>query len=639
MTLTQWQRNMRRWAITLGALPKLALSSALIPPVFISILVTVLAQDTFNYTGSLTSPWATCTSPYTALQVVSGPQVELTTTSAGDGCAYYPTWSGNAWPANQQTSVTLNQILSTAQGTLAVGVRAATAAVTDYRIVVSGPLGASATIGIVKNVAGTHTTLVAPFTYTIPAGSIITARVVGTTITGYVNGAFVSGLTATDSSISSGVPLVSIESNGQSLTDVQFNNFVAGVVNSTTASSPPGTGVKWHPGHYCWSDNSIKGQYGSDNFSSLLTGIEAEIDLCFSNSNVKGYGISFPWATIESASGVYGGFSYIDTLRSYIATNHPGKRFAVSIDWARYTTNMAEYTDVVPNYITSSSSYGTSPTGGVYGWWGSSATGQIWAAAWRSAVYGRIEAMYAALASRTSPYSTGYTYDTDPYVEGITTVESAMNVGSSPPSDLSEATFQTAWLAINASLVSSFPHTNVWSQNNYFYGSSLPQTAYVSQQDIANGLSISGPDTVSSTLQTITYGQLGYVGDSSAAPYNTNEIGNAQYIAQVQGDWPPPIGSVSGATFSNIFNQAAGNGTEQFQAGQIWWTVIQSTGNTGDWTGTVSPGITANPIPSGNDYCPSNFTARGGCNTSYVMPAQLRRRAANDASFTAEEAA
>jgi hypothetical protein len=374
---------------------------------------------------------------------------------------------------------------------------------------------------------------------------------------------------------------------------------VNNVCSAASASATAQGGVKWHPGNYCAANEFIT----PSNVGTELPIIEAEIDGCLSgNANVAGYMTLIMWPAIESTEGTYN-WTIIDQIRSYIATNYPGKRLAISI-YATYFFNTTAST-CVPNYISSNSTYGASPVSGQYGYWSiyQPATGCA-AAWWRPAVYARIEALYANLAARTSPYGTGYTYDTDPYVEAVTGWdESALSFPTgNAPSDYSTAGAVSAWEAGHASIVSSWPHTNVVDQDNWL---TLPAQEML--VDCAVGTAVGGPDIIMGT-GNYTWAQTTYVGASGSAGA---QAGKCPYIAQVQyGDYTNP-----GATLSGIFSTATGTATGGFNAAEIWWTNRGSDGSAGAWA-SVLAFINSNPIPSANRACPTNYTSvRGGCNT------------------------
>jgi hypothetical protein len=126
--------------------------------------------------------------------------------------------------------------------------------------------------------------------------------------------------------------------------------------------------------------------------------------------------------------------------------------------------------------------------------------------------------------------------------------------------------------------------------------------------DCAAGAAAGGPDILVGT-GNYTWSQSTYVGLSGTAGAL---YGKCPYIAQVQyGDY-----TNAGATIANITSTALGSGTAGFNSAEIYWTNRGNDGSAGAWPGVLSS-INANPIPTANQVCPTNYTSvRGGCNTN-----------------------
>jgi hypothetical protein len=367
--------------------------------------------------------------------------------------------------------------------------------------------------------------------------------------------------------------------------------------NNCTTTSTASTGIKWHPGHYVQSNSYIKG--GSSD--SSIAGLKADIDQALSgNANVAGYMALGIWAAIETSQGVYD-WSGVDALRSYIATKYPGKRFGLAVFFVGY--GIGNISEFIPNYVLNDSSYGSGYDGSHYGYWDLFGSGNSPTAAfWRPAVAARIKALFASLAAHTSPYGSGYTYDTDPYFEAVAWDESSLSLSSTGDYTNSAATAQ--WAAIHTSMVASFPHTNVIEQNNFWYAQGTSNAVNVMVADIAIGCAIGGPDVRPTYYGGYTDGQLAYIGDSSAG--TSAQFGKAPYIAFVQsGDY------VSGGVAAIMTESLS-----SLKSAQVWWSNLTlGNGVQGDWVTTVLPAINASPIPSANKVCPSNYGRRGGCNS------------------------
>jgi hypothetical protein len=352
----------------------------------------------------------------------------------------------------------------------------------------------------------------------------------------------------------------------------------------------PGSGVKFHPGHYAASNATLHAG------TAIPT---SEIDTALSSEGVEGYYSIFYWNAFETTQkGVYD-FSELDAVRAYIAEKYPGKRFGIVV-WgeAFHSTALTSATGFTPAYILDDpATYGKSPDGTTGGWWSMSNGGSV--AWWRPAVEARIAALFAAMASHPSPYGHGTTYDTDPYVELVTWQETATAITSG--NDYDDAAGQTQWLALNASMVKSFAHTNVVFQNNYFgYGGSEQFTSQIELASAKQGCALGGPDTVASQ----SWGQAGYIGKTGAGTSSMFSI--APYISFVQS---PDYGiDKNGA--ADIMTVAL----DTLHASEVWWTVVTDSGNVADWKTKVLPVIQATPIPAVNKTCTSSYLARGGCN-------------------------
>lgn len=372
--------------------------------------------------------------------------------------------------------------------------------------------------------------------------------------------------------------------------------------SASNPNSSGGSGVKWHPGHYVLSNQLVRA--GNNQWANR----KVEIDNSLSQANILGFMDIHMWNSIETGQSAYN-WANIDQARSYIATNYPGKRYAVMIWSEDFSTANPAYS--VPGYILSNSNYGPGYNGNQYGYgyWQMSDT-SVTAAIWRPAVAARITALFQALATHASPYSSGFTYDTDPYFEAVTYQETSMSLAGG--SDASEASIATQWTAITTAIINSFPHTNVLDQNNYLTASSQAQTAAVGLADMAAGAAASSPDITSN----FTWGQLGYLGAANGGTSGfTSQFRAAPYIALVE------VPDYTQTSLSQItqaaLNQPSASPTG-LGASEVFWN-IESTGSgqPGDWQTQVLPNINSHPIPGANQSCPSNYTRmRGGCNTN-----------------------
>jgi hypothetical protein len=249
----------------------------------------------------------------------------------------------------------------------------------------------------------------------------------------------------------------------------------------------------------------------------------------------------------------------------------------------------------IPNYILTDATYGAGYDGSRYGYWQLGTFGST-AAVWNSAVEARIAALFAALASQTSPYSNGYTYDTDPYFEAVTFQETSLSFVSTPGGYPGLSGAKTQWQNLIANMVASFPHTLILDQQNYWYQGSPTDATSLTNADSAIGAASSSPD-VYYPQASLPWGPLSYLGVTAGS---TNQVGKAPSVALVE---DPDYGftSLANITFSALTT---------LKASHVFWE-MQNWDSAGLLTN-----VNANPIPSGNQVCPSYYSGRGGCNSN-----------------------
>lgn len=185
------------------------------------------ATDDFNRAnGGLGANWTTITSE--AAPQIRSNLVEVNA-SATDAGAWY---NAVTFGANQWASIKVVAATTDTQRAVAVTLRTASGARTYYYVEVAGPLGASATVGIAKFVAGAHTGLTST-TASVSSGATLRARVTGTgsatLITAWINGVQVLSHSG-DTSISSGQPgvRVYIDPGSQPTSQAQLDDWAAG---------------------------------------------------------------------------------------------------------------------------------------------------------------------------------------------------------------------------------------------------------------------------------------------------------------------------------------------------------------------------------------------------------------------------
>ena len=378
-----------------------------------------------------------------------------------------------------------------------------------------------------------------------------------------------------------------------------------GTVSATTTSS---SGVKFHYGWYVLS-SQVDIPQNSGSTGSWWSNTKNEINqVSGQTSNIKGFVVNIEWAVLESTQGTYN-FADIDTAYNYVTSQ--GLRLGLQISIEHFATDP---TETVPTYIYNNpSTYGAGQDGTHGGYWtlGFGSIQGCVVAWWRSAVYARIEALYAALAAHVLP--SGNTVDADPLVEIVGIGESALSFYPNTPSDYSIGTAETAWQAMQASFVGSFPHTNVLDQNNYLGTQAV--TANTMYADGTAGVAIGGPDIFTGATTNWTWSQQGYRGQfgayGSGNGFTVDLAGTFPYIAHIES---PDFGAIS-----DLFNTAtASSPTAGLKASHVLVAIVNKGANQpGDWATVVLPFIQNNPIPSNNNVCSSVYVnSRGGCNSS-----------------------
>ena len=139
-------------------------------------------------------------------------------------------WDTPGISANQCSEVQV-VTLSSSTDDLAIGVRDQPGSPTPtsgYGVAIYGPAGSSATGQLIKDVAGTISTLTDVVTITVADGDYLMLCVNGEVLQYYRNWVPNASLTATDSSIATGTPWFGVSFSGESgnVGDVQFNRFM-----------------------------------------------------------------------------------------------------------------------------------------------------------------------------------------------------------------------------------------------------------------------------------------------------------------------------------------------------------------------------------------------------------------------------
>jgi hypothetical protein len=545
-----------------------------------------LGADAFQRAnGALASPWTVVTGNPATLRISSD---KVSSSNLSSDTAYLN--SSATWPGDQYASVVLSNPSTTAPNHgYGVVVRAQSGSNSYYRLIGSAvgfelALINNGAFSIISTGSGT----------TFANGDSMTLAIQGTALTCYRNLVAFSGCGGTDGALSAGSPGLGYSSTDSSTSAVAF--WSAGSVSSGGTGS---TGVKWHPGHYMSSDTIIAGkQQQIDQVHSDITVMNG------AGANVVGYALNIAWSQIDtSGNGVYD-FSQIDAVLALLAS---GKKLIINIGTSLGTNDP---TEMIPAYMLSNPTYGSSPTAGRYGYWTSFSGGQIDTAVWRPAVAARINALYQALGTR---------YDADSRVEAIGSLdETAVGVNIDTGSDFSQAAYRTYYQNLYAAALPTMPHTTLGgAQVNYTNGdtseTNAAQSIAMIQDQYAHGVATGWPDTYGNTdgpPTFLSWGQSAFIGHAGGAGFVY--AAKMPAIADVQAFGPNTLDYTKSP--HDIANFA--NNTLKVTH-LLWWYVDSFTGAQGDWTAASPNGVLAaiNGIPISNIACPATYGARGGCDS------------------------
>jgi hypothetical protein len=230
-----------------------------------------------------------------------------------------------------------------------------------------------------------------------------------------------------------------------------------------TTTDSPSTGIKWHPGHYMM----LRSRYR--NPAAELPWIDA----IGNESNIQGVLVIWLWSALETGKGQYD-FSSIDQYLNRMKSLPQPKRLIIRIEERAFNTTTNTST---PSYLRTDPAY----NGGE----ALMANGTI-ARTWEAPVMDRMIALYQAL---------GKKYDADPYVEGISTEETAVGFSSAhpAPATFSNAALLTQFERLGGATRAAWPHSNVFMTTNYL--GTDTQMEELIKYSVANRLAIGGPDT------------------------------------------------------------------------------------------------------------------------------------------------
>jgi hypothetical protein len=233
--------------------------------------------------------------------------------------------------------------------------------------------------------------------------------------------------------------------------------------NCVSTTDSPATGIKWHPGHYMM----LRSRHRSP------TKELPWIDAVGKETVIQGVLVIWVWSDLETAKGQYD-FSQIDLYLNRMKSQPQPKRLIIRIEERAFNTTTGTST---PSYIRTDPTY----NGGEV----AMANGTV-ARTWEAPVMDRMIALYQAL---------GKKYDSDPYVEGISTEETAIGFSSThpAPSSFSNAAVLTQFQRLGGASRAAWPHSNVFMTTNYL--GTDTQMEQLIKYSVANRLAIGGPDT------------------------------------------------------------------------------------------------------------------------------------------------
>jgi hypothetical protein len=221
--------------------------------------------------------------------------------------------------------------------------------------------------------------------------------------------------------------------------------------------------IKWHPGHYMSLRNNHK--YDSED-QGYITQIGNE-------PTITGILRDWNWRDLETSKGVYD-FSGIDTYLNTVKSLPTRKRMIIRIENRVFGKQTGT---TVPDYLKTDPAYqgGEVPMGN-----------GVVARIWDRPVMDRLIALYQALAVR---------YDSDPYVEGISTSETSIGFSTDypAPATYSPDALLTQLERFVAATRAAWPHSNVFVETNYL-GSNSQMESFI-KYCMVNQSTVGGPDT------------------------------------------------------------------------------------------------------------------------------------------------
>ncbi len=208
-------------------------------------------------------------------------------------------------------------------------------------------------------------------------------------------------------------------------------------LNVLAATADP-TAVKWHPGHYY----IIKGS--QKNNAAYLSQVYSELD---ATPALNGMMIRYFWSDLEKSQGVYD-FSSIDKRLAELTARN--KRLVIQVQTKSFNNRQ-----VVPNYMkTIEYEGGQFPFYTIH----SNKFSGYNIKLWNMQVRGRLTALMRALGTR---------YNSHPYFEGISIIETPLGEPLSPLTNAQVTKFYDNWIFVHKQMRTFFPNTMTMQEVNY----------------------------------------------------------------------------------------------------------------------------------------------------------------------------
>jgi hypothetical protein len=222
--------------------------------------------------------------------------------------------------------------------------------------------------------------------------------------------------------------------------------------------------IKWHPGHYMMMRNNHNKDAADLGYVRLLA----------NEPTVVGILRDWKWRDVETSQGVYD-FSEMDAYVAAVQSLSTPKRLIIRIENRIFGGQTGH---AVPDYMLSDPAYlgGDIPIGN-----------GVAARIWDAPVMDRYIALIQAMAQR---------YDSNPYVEGISSSESAIGFSAAypAPATFSNGALVTQLQRYTAAARLAWAHSNIFIETNYL-GSDANMQALI---DTAVGKQavVGGPDVI-----------------------------------------------------------------------------------------------------------------------------------------------